>query len=137
MTPRKSHRVSVSMARYADYRKVADNFFMGAEAAKTFEYWNAAGVLIVHSAIAYADSLTIKVGGVKSHGEDHMAAVDLVGQVVALDERGEKALIQLSRLIEQKNLVSYSGEIYSRKDVDDLWKYLERFRAWILPMLAD
>lgn len=43
---------------------MADGFFAGAEAAKTFEYWDAAGLLIIHAAIAYTDAIRIKVGGV-------------------------------------------------------------------------
>ena len=74
MTPRMSRRASVLRTKYHDYMKVADNFRSGAELAKEFEYWNAAGVLIIHAAIAYTDAITIKVGGVKSQGEDHKRA---------------------------------------------------------------
>ncbi|MDP2886358.1 MAG: hypothetical protein Q8P51_15185 [Ignavibacteria bacterium] len=34
-------------------------------------YWTAAGVLIVHAAIAYADALCIRSAGEKSSGENH------------------------------------------------------------------
>jgi hypothetical protein len=95
LSPRLSRRVSVPRSKYEDYLKVAENFHAGAEAAKTFEYWNAAGVLIIHAAIAYSDAITIKIGGVKSQGEDHMAAVDLVRQVVALDKSGNTAVNHL------------------------------------------
>src|SRR5581483_6547797 len=98
MTPRVSRRTSVHRTKYHDYIKVADNFYLGAELAKEFEYWNAAGVLIIHAAIAYTDAITIKVGGVKSQGEDHMAAVDLLREVVALDEAGKKASNHFARM---------------------------------------
>src|SRR5882672_1999185 len=104
MIPRISRRASVSREKYQDYMKVADNFYSGAELAKEFEYWNAAGLLIIHAAIAYTDALTIKVGGVKSQGEDHMAAVDLLREVVELNEAGQKAANHLARMIEQKNV---------------------------------
>jgi len=136
MTPRMNKRASVPHAKHHDYRKVADNFYSGAEAAKAFDYWNAARVLIVHAAIAYTDALTIKIGGVKSQGEDHMAAVDLVKEVVRLDEHGEKALNHLWRMIQEKSVVSYNGEIYTRQDIDKLWKHLERYRAWALSLLG-
>jgi hypothetical protein len=45
--------------------------------AVEFQYWNAAGVLLVHAAIALTDALTVKIGGAKSTGEDHMLAADL------------------------------------------------------------
>ncbi|MBI2119450.1 MAG: hypothetical protein HYT97_07490 [Elusimicrobia bacterium] len=131
-----SKRVSISRSKYHDYAKVADNFFSGSDCAREFEYWNAAGVLIVHAAIAYTDAITIKVGGVKSQGEDHMAVIDLLREVVALDEHGQRALNHLIRMIEQKNLVSYSGEIYTRTDIEKLWKQLERYRDWALFILG-
>lgn len=135
MTTRISRRTSVHRTKYHDYIKVADNFYLGAELAKEFEYWNAAGVLIIHAAIAYTDAITIKVGGVKSQGEDHMAAVDLLRKVVALDEAGQKASNHFARMIEQKNLVSYSGEVYARTDIENLWKQLERYKEWSVSIL--
>ncbi|MFN0117556.1 MAG: hypothetical protein ACKVQC_04585 [Elusimicrobiota bacterium] len=128
-------RQSQDRSKYKDFKQVAENFFQGAEAAKEFEYWNAAGVLIVHAAIAYTDALTIKVGGVKSKGEDHMAAIDLVREVVNLSENSLNSLRHFSDLINQKNLVSYSGEIYAKKDIEMMWKKLVRYRDWIVTLL--
>ena len=135
MTPRRHRRVSVAKSRKSDYIRVAENFYKGAEVAKEFDYYNAAGVLIVHAAIAYTDALTIKFGGVKSKGEDHMAAVDLLQQVVALDEQGKAGTRHLEKIINEKNRVSYEGEVYTKKDVDNLWKHLLRYQAWALSML--
>lgn len=136
MTPRRHRRVSVPKSKKSDYARVAENFYRGAEVAKEFEYCNAAGVLIVHAAIAYTDALTIKFGGVKSKGEDHMAAIDLLRQVVALDEQGEAGARHLERIINEKTRVSYEGEVYTKKDVDNLWKHLLRYQAWAVPMLG-
>lgn len=135
MTPRQRDRRSVSRSKSEDYFKVGENFYRGAEMAKEFEYWDAAGVLMIHAAIAYTDSVTIRIGGVKNSGEDHMGAMDLLREVVVLDETGNKAVKHLGRMIEQKNLVSYGGEIYTREDVEMLWKHLERYRAWASLML--
>ncbi len=137
MTPRLTKRVSVPKSKSSDYAMVGDNFYKGAEVAREFEYWNAAGLLIVHAAIAYTDALTIKFGGVKSKGEDHMAAVELLRQVIALDEKGLAGARHLERIINEKNRVSYEGEVYTRKDVDMLWKHLLRYREWATSMLAD
>lgn len=130
MTPKKSARKSVERSKSRDFCRVADSFYKGAEFAKEFEYWNAAGVLIIHAAIAFTDAITVKGGGVKSSGEDHMAAVGLLREVVNLDARGQDAARHLVRMIDQKNLVSYSGEVYTRADVEKLWKHLERYRSW-------
>ena len=65
-----------------------------------------------------------------------MAAVDLLREVVTLDQDGQKALNHLGRMIQQKNVVSYNGEVYARNDIDKLWKQLERYRAWVLTVLG-
>lgn len=132
----KTSRIKVDKNKSSDYTSVADNFTKGAELAKEFGYWNAAGVLIVHAAIAYTDAITIKVAGVKSRGEDHVQAARLMEEVVALDEDGRKALNKLRRLIEEKNLVSYSGEIYQKNDIERMWKLLERYKNWAVEMLG-
>ena len=131
----KTKRVQVNKVKSRDYQMVAENFIHGANLAKEFEYWNAAGVLIVHAAIAYADAITIKVAGLKSRGEDHLSVVRLLEEIVHLDETGKKAIHNLRRIIEEKSLVSYSGEIYSRPDIERLWKILLRFRDWAVGLL--
>jgi hypothetical protein len=65
-----------------------------------------------------------------------MAVIDLVRHLVALDKAGDAALNHLWRMIQEKNLLSYSGEVYSRQDVDKLWKHLERYRTWALSVLG-
>lgn len=127
--------ISVDKAKYHNFVTVGKNFYEGAEVAKEFEYWNAAGVLIVHTAIAYADAVAIKFGGVKSRGENHQEAVDLINNLVASSEDKKVALTQLRKIIDHKNTVSYSGELYGKKDVDQLWKLVKRFRDWALTVL--
>jgi len=132
---RKSNRVTVDRTTYLNYRAVADNFFLGAEVAREYEYWNAAGVLIIHAAIALADAICIKFGGVKSRGENHYETISLLEEFIAPGEQKAKALNHFRKIIDHKNLVSYSGEIYERKDVAQLWKWLERFRSWAFDVL--
>ena len=98
--------------------------------AVEFQYWNAAGVLLVHAAIALTDALTVKIGGAKSTGEDHMLAADLLESVLAVDAEAKKAIRHLRTLIQEKTLVSYSGEIYRQEDIRRLTRHLERYRAW-------
>lgn len=130
MTPRRQRRTSLPKSKSADYERVAESFYNGAELAKEFEYWNAAGVLIVHAAIAHTDAITILYGGVKSKGEDHAEAARVLREVVPLGPAGERAIRHFERIIHEKNRVSYSGEIYDRKRIDSMWKHLERFRRW-------
>ncbi len=103
--------------------------------AREFEYWNVAGVLIVHAAIAFTDALTVKIGGVKSGGEDHYQAGQLVQEVVALDPEGKRALRHFFAIIGEKSLVSYSGKIYRQGEITSLWKHLERYQQWVESIL--
>lgn len=101
-----------------------------ANLANEFEYYNAAGVLIVHSAIAMADALTIKRSGVKCTGENHLEIISLVKDVIQNNPKRNTALKHLESIISIKSLVSYSGDIYYKKDIDKLFKHLNRFYYW-------
>src|SRR5664280_2208829 len=109
---RQAQKLTINRAKAANYKSVAENFYEGAKVAADYEYWNAAGVLIVHSAIAYGDAVTIKFGGVKSKGENHQALVNLLDSLIPDSSAKKKALLQLSKIIDHKNAVSYSGAIY-------------------------
>ena len=128
--PRSGRRRQVDRSRWLQFRTVAGHFAKAADLAAEFEYWNAAGVLFVHAAIALTDAITVKVGGVKSAADDHMLAADLLQAVLAIDEEGKKAVSRLRALIQEKNLVSYSGEIYRREDVRRMARHFARYQLW-------
>jgi hypothetical protein len=132
---RGSVRRNVDRAKSANYQAVAQNFHGAAEMAREYEYWNAAGVLIVHAAITYADAIAIQIGGVKSQGEDHHDTAALLEELIATTESKKRALHQLRSIVDHKTSVSYSGELYGKSDVDQLWKHMERFRRWALEIL--
>lgn len=129
MAKRRGRR-PVDRSHSREYQRVATHFFEAAEASMDLEYWTAAGVLIVHSAIAYADALTIRISGQKSSGENHEDAVALLDEVVAGGNDKAKAVNQLRRIIEEKTRISYLGELYSPSKIRELWKRLDRFREW-------
>ena len=134
---RKTIRKKVDNVKSNDHKKVAESFLGGADVAREYEYWNAAGVLIVHSAIAYADSITIKFGGVKSQGEDHIQVITLLKEILAVSDENKRACTQLEKIIAHKTSVSYSGDVYDKKDIDNLWKNFERFKSWAESLLKD
>lgn len=124
----------VDQSKYSDFEKISKDFENGCESAYAFEYYNAAGVLIIHAAIALADSVTIKLSGKKCSGDNHYAIIELLKMVVPHSTKKEKALEQLSKLIDHKNKISYMGDIYFKKDLDKLIKYFERFRNWTISL---
>ncbi len=131
----KSPKKKIEPARYLDFLEVAKNFYEGAKVASEYSYYNAAGVLIVHSAIAYSDAISIKNKGIKIQGDNHYEIISLLDDLIAPSEKKKKAIIQLKHIIDHKNKVSYSGDIYSKKDIELLWKQIDRFKAWAEELL--
>ena len=129
MVKRRSRKL-VNRQKYYDYNIVAQQFYEAAEVAKDFKYWNAAGVLIVHAAIAYTDAISIKISWQKSSSENHEDAIALVDSLVANGDEKKKAMNQLRKIIAEKTMVSYAGDLYDEKDVENMWKWLQRFRKW-------
>ena len=115
---------------------MAETFAQAAELAKTFEYWNAAGVLIVHAAIALTDAITVKVGGVKSASPDHAVVADILEEIVAIDAEGKKAVAHLRAVFEGKSLVSHSGHIYNQEDIRRMSRHAARYQAWARQFLS-
>lgn len=134
MTSR-SPRKKIDSTRYNDFKEVAKNFYEGAKIATEYSYYNAAGVLIVHSAIAYSDAVSIKNGGVKIHGDNHYEIISLLNDLITHSPDKKKALTQLKNIIDHKNSVSYSGDVYDKKDIDQLWKHFERYKFWVDELL--
>ena len=135
--PRESKKVSVDKAQFSQFKRIGDGFYQGALAEKDSERWNASGVLIVHAAIAFADTITIKYGGVKSKGNNNLEVVRLIENLLPDSEEKKNALNQLERLIAHKTTVSYSGEVYDKADIDKLFKHLERFKSWVEKQISD
>lgn len=126
----KSPKKKIDPLRYIDFMEVAKNFYEGAKVAFEYSYFNAAGVLIVHSAIAYSDAICIKNKGIKVQGENHYEIISFLDDLIVPSEKKKKAIIQLKHIIDHKNRVSYSGDIYLKKDIELLWKHIDRFKAW-------
>jgi len=134
---RESKKVNVPKSQFKQYKRIADGFFQGAVNERELSNWNASGVLIVHAAIAYADAVTIKFGGVRSKGDDHQDVVRLLDTLIPQSETKKTALNQLEKLIAHKTSVSYSGETYDGNDIEKLFKHLERFKNWAKKQTVD
>lgn len=127
---KRGRRTAVHRSKYRQYQRVADHFFVAAKDSMDLEYWTAAGVLIVHSGIAYADALCIQKAGEKSSGENHEDALTLLDEVIAGELEKTNAISQLRRIVEEKTKVSYLGNLYSAKQCEGLWRRLSGFRKW-------
>lgn len=86
----KSPRKRVDSSRFKDFVEVAKNFYEGAKITYEYYYYNAAGVLIVHSAIAYSDAISIKYKGIKIQGDNHYEIISLLEDLIAQSEKKKK-----------------------------------------------
>ena len=77
---RKVPRKKIDINKFSNFIKVSENFYEGAKNANKFEYYNAAGVLVIHAAIALADSVTIKYSGEKCSGDNHYEIIGLLNE---------------------------------------------------------
>ncbi|MBK6912303.1 MAG: hypothetical protein IPH11_00950 [Ignavibacteriales bacterium] len=136
MVKRVSSKVYDSV-KYKNFIKVADNFKEAADLAFEFEYFNAAGVLYIHSAIAYSDAITIKLSGKKSSGENHYQVIQLLEDIIPKVRVDNKAFNNLKTLIDHKNLISYTGDVYQKKDLEKIRKSFHRYREWVVFLLRD
>ena len=128
-------RKTIPRHNFKKYLNVAEHFYQAAKDSLELDYWTAAGVLIVHSAIAFSDALCIKLSGVKSVGENHEDAIELLEKTIGNTDEKSSAINHVKRLIEEKTKVSYLGELYSSAQTKEMWKRLERFRKWSLTIL--
>ena len=91
-------RRSLPRTDYKKYLSTAQHFYEAARDSMELEYWTAAGVLVIHSAIAFSDALCIKLGGVRSAADDHDDAIALL-ESIATEAADKMRDVLLSNLI--------------------------------------
>ncbi len=131
MTAKKISRKSVDRQQWRQYYEVGIQNKQGAEHNLESGLWTPAGILIVHSAIALTDALTVKAAGVKSSGDGHLQVVELVKQVIEISRDDTGALNRLLRILSEKSKVAYGGQLYTERQAAGVMKQLQRYQAWI------
>ena len=132
---RKTQRQKTDSGEAGSYAGVGREFFKAAEMARTHEYWNAAGLLYVHGAIAMADAVAIWREGVKSTSENHMDAIALLGEVTSDVKDRDEALGHLQKIVREKSRVAYTGQSFRSGDVQSIGKHAGRFADWAAKLL--
>ncbi len=92
-------------------------------------YGNAMGIVAVHSAIAYADALSVAYGGFKSTEGDHERTVNALSAALGHRMDPDQAQ-QLLAIVKKKDTVSYQGVYYTVADARALIRRLDDFAAW-------
>jgi len=132
---RKVTRKRVERSDWTSFVVAAEENYASACALQASRRYRAAGILLVHAAIALTDALTVRVGGIKSTGEHHHEAVDLVRELLPNAAGLGPALRHLEVIIHEKNRVSYTGDPFAATDIARMRTHYERFALWVKDQL--
>ena len=95
--------------------------------------WTAVGLNAVHCAISGCDAILTFHLGIRSVGEDHMQAGDLLLRIPREDVDGEASAFK--RIIAKKNLIAYENREFRQTEALEILKLAERFYSWIISSL--
>lgn len=129
----RTKRVDPALA--ATYLEKARGFRSDAEAMAALPEdfsGNGLAVLCVHSAIAYADALVVRTGGVKSASGEHLDAVDLLESVVRVTSDADRAAVRAFRyVLQREDEVSYAATLVRATDAARVLERLQHFADWV------
>lgn len=128
MMAKRKKIVSVEKNDYKIFLKKAKDFYEITLKARDTGNWTATGLNAVHCAISCCDAMLIFHLGIRSAGEDHMQAVDLLARLPSTIEGGEAATFK--RIIAKKNLIAYENREFRQAEAIDILKLAERFYRW-------
>lgn len=125
MTRRSPKAENVSKNDYKIFLGKAKDFYLAMLNARDTDNWTAVGLNAVHCAISCCDALLTFHSGIRSSGEDHMRAVDLLLRLPTDIEEGQANTFK--RIIAKKNLIAYECREFRRTEAVDILKLTERF----------
>jgi hypothetical protein len=129
MTPKKTKTATVEKGDYKIYLKKAKNFYKTMIEARGSENWTAVGLNAVHCAISSCDAMLVFHFGIRSLGEDHVQAADLILRLS--QSNASNAASTFKRIIAKKNLIAYENREFRQKEANDIVKLTERFYRWV------
>ncbi|MBI4677511.1 MAG: HEPN domain-containing protein [Elusimicrobia bacterium] len=129
MTPKKIKTRDVPRERYTTYLRKAKEFLDAVDASLSAGNWNAAGLNAAHCAISSADALLVYKAGVRSAGESHHDAAELLERHFRDEEVGGKAAAY-SKILSFKNLAAYEDREMRETEAREAAKLARRFFEW-------
>ncbi len=136
----KKHRTTaVSRDEAREFARAAQEFLEQARSSLDSGSYRAAATLAVHAAISATDALLGSRLGIRSSGQDHMAAADLLRTKAPSSPAGVwgRQAERLRRIIARKNLVEYEGRPVTGKEAKDLVVQSARFVDWMRENVDD
>ncbi|MBM3255415.1 MAG: hypothetical protein FJZ08_03865 [Candidatus Omnitrophica bacterium] len=133
MTPKKLKTRAVEKSSFRIYLEKAKDFYDTMLRAKDTGKWTAVGLNAVHCAISCCDAMLVFHLGIRSIGEDHIQAADLLARIP--QEGISSEIIALKRIIAKKNLIAYECREFRQTEAIDILKLTERFYNWVFSSL--
>lgn len=133
MTPKKMKTINVEKSDYKVYLKKAKDLYNIMLMARDSENWTAVGLNAVHCVISCCDAMLTFHLGIRSAGENHMQAVDLLLCLPSSIEDGEA--ITFKRIVAKKNLIAYENREFRQTEAIEISKLAERFYKWAVSKL--
>jgi hypothetical protein len=128
MTAKKKRIVNVEKNDYKVFLKKAKDFYEIMLKARDGENWTAVGLNAVHCTISCCDAILTFHLGIRSSGEDHMQAVNLLMRLPPA--LGDVEANTFKRIIAKKNLIAYENREFRQTEAIDILKLAERFYKW-------
>lgn len=124
---------AVDQSESVVYWNKAEEFYETMQHAYKNRMWTAVGLNAVHCAISSCDAVLVKSQGIRSAGDDHMQAVDLLTRAPV--EGIEKQTASIRRIIAKKNVIAYENREIRESEASDIFKQAERFYKWAFEYL--
>ena len=128
MTAKKKKIVNVEKNDYKIFLNKAKDFYDIMLKARDTENWTAVGLNAVHCAISCCDAMLTFHSGIRSAGDEHMQAVDLLMRLPSTTEDGIANTFK--RIIAKKNRIAYENREFRQIEAIDILKLAERFYRW-------
>lgn len=128
MTSRKIKTVQVEKGDYKVFLKKARDLYSIMLQARNSANWTAVGLNAVHCAISCCDAMLTFHSGIRSAGDDHMQAAELLTRLPPEVEDGEAGTFK--RIVAKKNLIAYENREFRQAEAADILRLAERFYAW-------
>ncbi|MBI3300045.1 MAG: HEPN domain-containing protein [Elusimicrobia bacterium] len=130
MSPKKRGVRPVGESEARSYLKKAEDFYLTMTESFQNARWNSVGLAGVHCAISATDAVLGLKARLRSAGESHHEAVELLRQHVQDSNTAAQAQ-RLSRILGAKNRVEYDSRDFRRDEAADMVKDVGRYLEWV------
>lgn len=134
MTPKKLKTQAVEKSEYKIFLKKAKDFHDIMFTARDSGNWTAVGLNAVHCAISCCDAMLVFHLGIRSVGEDHMDAAELLSRIPK--EAASEEIATFKRIVAKKNMIAYENREFRQSEAFDIVKMTERFYEWVTSSLG-